>query len=383
MEILHNLAVLSARYFPQISSLRPAELVSEFSRHLKNEMDFLQEGRNMERFRTAFKNDKTVYIPEFFRRHSTKSMLVMEFIEGNRINSIAASDRKKTARHGAAFFLRQIFDSGFFHADPHPGNLFVRPGGVIVPVDFGMIGYCDSEMKNFLADMIISFVRRDPDRMLRTMYRNKMLSGEGSPELRRDLRDLMNYYYNVSTAELETRRMLGDLMLIIRKHHVMLPSDLAMMIKAVITVEALASFLDPDFLIIDYLRPYMRKLLTSRFSLKNNIFGLQDSLRDFWSLAKTMPQEAQIILDRFKSGNISIQFNHHGLEKIIIGFDAAITRLAFSIIIAAIVIGSSLVMHRGMGALFMGMPLLGLIRYSMAGIFSLWLLFIIIRSGKY
>jgi len=389
LEILYDLAHLLERFIPSVRIFRPVETVNDFSKYLQTELDFHHELRNIEMFREKSAQDHAVYVPAVFPELSSARVLTLEKISG-----IPVSETQELLDHGSDFkiisancanaILKQIFEWGFFHGDPHPGNILIMPGNIIAFVDYGLIGYLDSELKEDLSSMFLAFIARDSDKIVRIITSTYI----DDPELcdirafRRDMRDFINSYYAVTFSSLNIASVLYDIAAMIRKYEVRLSPDLILLIKALISSETIARTMDPDFQIIHLLRKYMKRLIKNRLNIRKNIKIFGNDAAEFFSFIRILPAEIRSILLKLKTGKLSIRFEHQGLDYLIAEMDSASNRISFSVIIAALIIGSSLIVRQYSGTGILGTPIIGLIGYIIAGILGLGLVISIIRSGK-
>ena len=388
LAILQDLAGLAERYLPFVRNYKPVEIVRQFARALELELDFDHEGRTMDLFRENYRGDGTVHIPEVHWDLTSPRVLTMELIQGIRLSETkelaeSGQDTARIAKDGARFILKQIFQHGAFHADPHPGNFIIMDNGVIAPVDFGMVGYLDVEMRNSLGSALSAFLNKDPNKLIRLFARLGFVEDDvDQGALRRDLLNLFHYYYNLPLAGLHIAKMIGHLNLIIREHHVSLPPELALTFKALITVESLGKRLDPRFSVVTVAQPFLRQLAVERLASWQSIDKVGDFLADVTKLVQDLPGDAENIIKKVRSGRFKVKLEHGNLEEATQTLRKSVNRLAFSVVIAGMLIGSSFMMQvQGCPRLF-GFPILGLAGYLIAGFLGLWLLIAILRSGR-
>jgi len=348
LAILQDLAELAEKYLPSLRVYKLSEIISQFNRTLELELDFDHEGRTMDLFRSSFQDDRTVYIPMVYWDLTTRRVLTMEYIDGIRLTEIDRLDkedldRKTVAVNGSRFVLKQIFKHGFFHADPHPGNLLIMENNVIAPVDFGQVGHIDTEMKNALGVALNAFLNKDPNKLIRIFVSMDFIEDESDhTALRRDLFNLFNYYYNLPLAQLNMAKMVGHLNLVIRDNHVSLPAEMALTFKALITVESLGKELDPDFNIVSEAKPFLHRLALDRITSWHNVDRTANFIADLGKLIQELPGNVESIIKKARSGRLKFKLEHGNLEDITRTVHKSINRLAFSIVIAGMLVGSSL-----------------------------------------
>jgi len=388
MDILRDLARLLVRYVPESRQFNPLDIVEEIARTMRKELDFMNEARNVEHFRKNFQGVDFIYIPRVFWEFTTSKVITLEYIDGIKISEVdkieaAGLDRKLIARIGSRFILKQVLEDGFFHADPHPGNIFVTEGNIIVPVDFGMMGSLDPRTMEELSDLLIAAAKKDTDLILRVMVDFGIISDDSDTSaLRADISELLNRYYEVPLAKINMKTIMDEASEIVNRYNLRAPSNLMLLMKAMGTYEELGRTLDPDFDLIAEAKPYIKRLLRRRLQPDRIAYESLKTMRDLYNLIKILPRETELLLRRLKRGEVSLEFQHRGLENLITELDRASNRLSFSLIIAALIVGSSLILRLNIGPFLFGYPLLGILGYLFAGLLGIWLVVAILRSGR-
>jgi ubiquinone biosynthesis protein len=388
LSILFDLATLTERHIAEGMLYNPLAIVDEFATTIRREQDFIREGRSIDRFRKHFAEDDTVHVPCVYWELTTEHVLTMEYIDGIKASDIerleaAGLDRKAIAINGAKAVLKQIFEHGFFHADPHPGNIFVLPSNVIAPLDYGMMGSLDDELREALGDFMCAIVRKDVSEIIRVFTDLEIAQDTSNVKaLRRDLAEFLDRYYEVPLKQLDMGRIISELTEIMRQHRIRLPADLALVGKAVITVEGLGRSLDPEFDIIGMARPYVDRIMLRKLNPLNQLGSYLRSLGEFNRLFKALPGDIRTVVTKLKRGELRIRFEHRGLANLISELDKASNRLSASLIIAALIVGSSMLVQSAIRPLIFGVPAIGILGYVLATIMGLWLVVAILRSGK-
>lgn len=388
INILYDLAGLTEKYFPEAELYNPKAIVDEFAKTIRSELDFVREGRNIDRFRNYFKNDNTIYLPQVYWEYTTPSILTMEFINGIKISEIDFAerkdlDRKIIARNGALATLKMIFEMGLFHADPHPGNIFVLKNNILAPLDFGMVGRLDEQTKTYLQNLLLAIVERNIDKMIKIFIEAEVIDETKDTRLLRiDLNDFIDTYYGIPLNQLEIEKLFSNLIEVLRRHRIAVMTDIVLMSKALATIESVGRSLDPDFNMMELVEPYAKKLMLQPVLPKKQLKEIKQFVDETEELVKILPGELKQILRKIKKGRMNLIFEHRGLDRLITELDKSSNRLAFSLIIAALVIGSSIIVHSNKGPFIFGFPIFGLIGFLIAAIFGLWLVIAILRSGK-
>jgi ubiquinone biosynthesis protein len=388
LSILRDLAILLDRYIPEARPFDPVAMVEEIWKSAKQETDFTFEARNLEILTRNFADDDRIFLPQIFWDLTSSRVLTLEFIDGIKISEVerlkeAGLDPKAVTRVGGQLLAKQIFEHGFFHADPHPGNLFVLKGNRIAPVDFGMMGKLSSSSLELIADLLIAATSDDTRRLVRALQNHELIGDEIRPAaLEADLALFVHRYHGVPLSKLNVRSLVVDAFEIITSHKIKFPPELMMLGKALGTYEEVARALDPQYDFVTELMPSIKKLSARKLSPRGVFSDTSHYLIEFRDLLVNLPFEMRRITRNLRKGELSIAFQHKGLESLILELEKASNRLAFALIIAALIVGSSLIMTRQAGLTVYGVPLLGVIGYVTAGLLGLWLVIAILRSGK-
>ncbi|MDD2672397.1 MAG: AarF/UbiB family protein [Syntrophales bacterium] len=388
LEILRDLAGLAERRIPELKLYRPVRIVDEFARIIKREMDYTVEAGNMERFARQFQDNHRVRVPAVHRAFSTERVLTMEFVSGIKISEIlkldqAGLDRKAIAERGADLVLEQVFKHGFFHADPHPGNIVVLPENIVCYLDFGMMGYVDRRSREDFADLVYGYVQKSEEKTVAALL--KIVETEQEPdlgELERDIRDFMEIHLYRPLKEIRLAGLLQDFMGILSKHRLILPENMYLMIKTLSQMESLGMMMDPDFDMTEKAAPFIRRIKAERYRPGRIISGLVDSGEEWLDHVRSVPAEVRAVLSQVRLGKAQIGFEHRGLVSLIFEMDRSSNRIAFALIISSLIIGSSLIIATDIGPYLFGFPIIGLAGFTVAGIFGIWLVIAIFRSGK-
>ena len=372
LDILKNLAQLAERRLPFLAPYAPVALAREFERTIKREMDFNVERRTMERCRVQFANDPTAHIPYVIKELSTGRVIVMEFIGGVGPNDLEGLRRlgvepADVAVRGARILLTQIFRFGFFHADPHPGNLRVLEGGVLAPLDYGMFGQLDAVTRERIADLLSGLMAQDTDRVLRALDALE-IRGEhvDSRALRRDAAELVAAYSDLTFDNIDLGVLLKELITLIRTHHLHIPPDLVLLIRSLVTIDGVGRALDPHFDIAREVYPFLRQLTLRRFHPWRILTQTLRTAEDFQRVAMLLPDVLGQSLESFKRGELTVRFDLQHFENLVRQLTRASNTLAFGILIAGLVVASALILRVGPNSLaYSG--------FAMAALLLIWL----------
>jgi ubiquinone biosynthesis protein len=339
LEVLGGLAQL-AEGFPEFKPYRPTGNVAEMGRTLRRELDFGREERNLHQFAEMFRDDPTIAIPRVYIELSTSRVLTMDMIDGIPLSQpglleIAGLDRAEVARRGANLYMQMIFTHGFFHADPHPGNIVLLPGNVIGLLDFGMVGRIDERLREQIEDMLMAIVQHDVPLLVRII---KQL-GKPPPQLdeaglANDVADFVGHYATQSLENFPVGAALSDMMEIMRRYGIMLPTSVAMLIKTLVQLEGTAKLLSPHFSLMEVMQPYHRGMLLRRLSPARQAKKLRRLYLEIEQLVEVLPQRVIQILEQVQDGKFDVHLDHRGLGP-------SVNRLVLGMLASALFVGSS------------------------------------------
>jgi ubiquinone biosynthesis protein len=388
LEIMMHLAVLAERYLEGWDIHRPTKIVEEFARTLERELDYTLEAAYMERFARQFENEPTVYVPQVYRELTTSRVLTMEHIVGVKASDLGrlkeeGLDQHLIACRGFDLVMKQMFIHGFFHADPHPGNIFVLPDNVICYVDFGMMGRLDLETRERFADLIMGIVHRDEREASAALV--KLTFSEEEPDyhgLEKDVAEFMDRYCYRSLRDVELGPLLHQLLTLATKHCLVIPPDLFLMMKALSTVEGLGRILDPDLDLIEQAAPFIKKVQVDRISPRRIASDVMSTGADFAHLAKDIPHDVHKLLKLLREGKARIQYELQGMEPMLVSHERIGNRLCLAVILASLLVASSLIVLSHTPPMWHDIPLIGLAGFLFAAVMGVWLLLLIIRKGR-
>jgi ubiquinone biosynthesis protein len=388
LEILYHLATLVERHLSGWDLHRPTRIVEEFGRMLSREMDYTIEAASMERFAAQFIDDPRIYVPKVFRDATTTRILTMEYIEGIKAGSLellrkAGHDLKEIARRGAELVMTQIFVHGFFHADPHPANLMVLPGEVICFLDLGMMGRLDRETRERVIDLVMGVVRRDESALAAALIRITTWDQEPNrQELERDALDLAERHLYRPLKEMPLVRFIYQIFEVASKHRLRLPLNVLFLIKALGSIEGLGRDLDPEFSLIGSAAPFVERAYAERFHPRRLA---EDALAQggvLIHLLKEIPAELHQVLRMARQGRLRVDIHNVTQDQMMKSLSQTGTRLSFAIVLASLIIGSSLMVLSDIPPKWYDIPLIGLVGYLVAGVMGFWLLISTLRKGK-
>jgi ubiquinone biosynthesis protein len=390
LRILEHLAFLVEQERPELRRYRPVEVVGQLRRSLERELDLAVEARNTERFARNFSDDLGVLIPGVYWEWTSSVMNVQEHIEGIRGDDLraidaAGLDRKALAARGVDAMLKMILVDGFFQADPHPGNVMFLPGNRIALIDFGMVGRLAPSRRSQIVDLLAGFVRHDEETMLDVFLDWRGNEAVDEARLAAELGELAVDFSDAQLKDLKVGTLLHRISAILREHGIVLPADLALLFKALISLEGFGRQYDPEFRLVERAEPFLNRAMSERYQPVDALRRGQATLTDFLGLIASMPRDLARLLKDARQGRLRLDLRLHHLDTVAARVHSAIDRAAVGIMTASIVIGSSIVMTVEGGPTVFGVSLLtlcGLAGYLMAFVNSLWVVFSIWRSGR-
>jgi len=392
INILSTIARLLDKYVPESRFFNPVGIVEEFTRTVRKEMDFIEEARNCCKFRRNFEHALDIYIPKIYAEFVSDKVLVMEMIDGVRIDNIAAIDemgldRKRLAKIGVDAYFKQTLEDGFFHADPHPGNIFVMPTGMIAFLDFGIVGRVSEELKETMADTFLALIQRDFDRLIDQYVELGIVPEEIDidafrKDFKADLRDLLEPLYGLTLREINFAQYLDTITHLAIKHNLKIPSDLLLINKAMLILENIGLQLDPDFDFIAASEPYISRIIRRRVSPSRLYERARKNIMEIGDFAFLLPRQIRQIIKKSLRGDIQIKMFHVNLPEFIKDMDRSSNRIAFALIVSAMLISAAIMHATKVPPIIFGISLFGISAFGFAFLLGIWLIISIIRSGR-
>ena len=389
-EILEGVAALVKSTLSPDETIDPVRLVHEFTEAIGKEVHLTNELRNLQRFQRNFQGDPIVYVPKAHPDHCSDGVLTMEFIRGRKPRGRAALqaeglDPDIVAERVTQFILRQIFDFGFFHTDPHPGNLMVLEGNDVAVLDFGQVARLDRINRELLGEFILAIVDQDSDRLIRAFAREDMLSETTNVhDLSWEMEELLDVYGSLPLKEIPFGKMMTQTFNLIRSYRIHPPPEFTMMLKSLMTIESLSKGLSSDFLLIEHLRPYARRLSLQQMDPRRIVRNARRSLKDTIELVGNLPADVAAIVSKFRRGDFQMHVQHEHLDNLVRSLDKSSNRLGFSLIIAGLLVASSLLVSQtGQVMGLIRLQAMGVLGYAVAAVLGLWLLVSILRSRHF
>ena len=381
MDALRFLAKLAEEHLPSMG-FDPVPTVEEFARELSRETDLTNEGRATERLARMFEDDERISFPTVFWDATTKDVLCESVAPGDLLadvqpEALSSEVRRAIVTNGSRAVFHQTLEVGFFHADPHPGNIFYQPDGSLTFIDCGMTGFVDEATRLRLAEIVYGVVKNDPDMVMRAA----LLVADADPDsidlraARSDVQQLVGRFVGVPLERIDLGGVLDEFFQTLRRHDLRCPPDIVLLIKAMGTIEGVATKIDPTFDLVGFTQPYIEKLLKSRFSPKAVARRVREVSMELVNLAETAPGEISSLFRRLRKNRFRVQLDLVAIEDLVGGLEDASERLSYAVLIAALVVASSVLVlaSRGGGIAF---------HLGVAGfVVSATLAFVLLASG--
>jgi ubiquinone biosynthesis protein len=390
LEIMRDFASLLDRRLGQSVFVDVRGLVAEFEGVIRRELDYSAEAENARRFAANFA-DTPVVIPEVYRDLSTSKVMTMEYLEGTKFGEIRPltlrpKERRRVASMGAEAIFKMAFEDGFFHGDPHPGNLILTPSGDLALLDFGMVGYMSRGDIEALSRLFIAVIQRDSAAALRGLEGlGVRYESEVRGELAQDLRDFLYKYSGLSVGEVTLGQALSELISLARRHRMSVPPVFPLLTKALVTAEGLSRSIDPTLNVYEIAQPYARRLLASRYQPENVIEGMGELAMEYARYMEDYPEQIRLLLTELEDGELEVRLKHRGLDELVGEVDVLANRLVFAVVTAALLVGSSMLgafVRGGPQVPYLGVPVVAFVGFSVALLMASVLLLVIFRSER-
>jgi len=388
--VMKQVADSLEKYSTQAKAFQPTRIIESFERSIKEELQFAREIDNTERFAQNFAGNEFIHVPEVYKELSTDKIICLEFIDGIKVSNVEALitaniDPKAVAKIGVDLYIEQILDFGFFHADPHPGNIFIIPeSDQICFLDFGMMGTILPNERESINDLLLYFLSKNVKKIITLL--EKIAIRTNIPDykkLEQDLYQLLEGVSNTAIQNIKLGDTLSQFKVVLYENQIIIPHYLYMMIRGIVLIEGVGLKLDPEFNITENLEPYTAKILRKRFSLKYLFKKNLNRIKDVNALVDTLPDDINTIVKKIKDGKLEIIHEHKGLKEFQTATNKAVNRLVFAVIIAALSIGSSLLVMAKMPPLINGIPLLGAIGFVISALLGLYIIISIFRNDQF
>jgi ubiquinone biosynthesis protein len=401
IRLMYYFARKLEKWFEVARLLGAVNLVQEFERTIFRELDMYIEAGSIEKFGSLFEDSNEIHIPSVHWDYTTRAVLVMEYIDGCKMDDIAAISAyginpRDIAMIGLRSFSRQLMEFGFFHADPHPANTIVMPNGRVGLVDFGITGLIDDDLMHQIANLFLGYAEHDYDQVMEALEAAGLFDEEvrvDQEAFRRDLMEISEPFYGRSLQSVSVREVYDQVIALVLTYRLRLPRNLLLLLKTFIQAEALGKILNSDANILEVTRPYAEKLVQKGYDTHKLFKSIGRETRTLGQYARRMPRYVNDILRQAAKGEYQFEFRHRGFEQFDRKLERGINRLTVGAVISAATIAASLILNSSQKVLefevpFFGNPtlsitsVLGITGYVIATILGIWLIISIFRSGR-
>jgi ubiquinone biosynthesis protein len=388
LEILKQLAFLFDDYFQEYGVSSIYNIIKEFENSITSELNFKLETANIIRFTEIFKSDKRIKVPKVYKEYSSSKIITMEFIQGIKVSKIEQLKKenintKDVAKNGFALLCEQIFEHRFFHADPHPGNIFVTEDHKISFIDFGMMGTITKEEQKVLIELISNISAKESEKVsLSILNMTNHPDNINQSDFIRDMSVIINGYMYSDLKDINIKDLFHDVTIVIAKYKISFQNSYYLFFKSLSTIEGVGRMLDPEFNAVENIKPIVLKFYKNQFSIKNLLAKIKELPQEMIEFLDYTPKDLKTIFKLMKEGKFKVELEHVGLQKMEESIEKSFNRLTVSIIIASTLIGSSLLLLAKTPPLIYDIPLFGIAGFSTAVVMGLILAYSIYKGGK-
>ncbi len=387
LAILKNMATIIDDNFNDMGGMKATDVIKEFAYSIRRELDYVHEAHSAQKMKTNSIKNKGILIPKIYWEMSTKRVLVMELIEGIKVNDIHSIeernwDKEKIAELVATLFMEQVFLYGLFHGDPHPGNILIVDDEKISFIDFGIVGYIDNKMLDFIITTLRATSDKNVDKIIEKLSDIDALTIDTDEiGLRSDIFNIINYYFDLPMDKIDFGEGLNEFLAVLNKHKLRVPSQLTLLMKSMVTLEGTLKKLDPHFNFLKISSQIMDQLKKKKIEELNFKDAINSALNIYDTL-KTIPGQMLSILNKVEKNQVKITMKQEGLENLEREINTLTNKLSLSLLVSSLIVGSSIVIHADVRPKLFGIPILGLIGYLAGLIIGLGFIWSAIRSRK-
>lgn len=377
ISILKNIVSIIESRFPQYLVYQPRELVKMFEQSITEELNFRMEANNLAQFQQMFQEDREIFIPALYRELSTESILCMEYVQGYKITNLEKLKQfnitgQDLALRGIRLYFEQIFEYGFFHADPHPGNIFVLEDGRIALLDYGMVGSVIEKDKILFAKLLLAIYDQDVQGLKKAILKfSTGLRKEEERELEYDIIYFLRQYSSVAIEDIDGNEVMQGLNALFYDYKLKIPSNLLLLLKALIIIEGVGLQLDPQYDIIKNIGPYVQRLLAKKYDPKRLQKDLIKTVEGTQDLLKELPEDIREIIQKIKTGKLRIEFEHKGLQPSADSLSNSINKLSYSLLVVAVILASAMIILAKIEPIVYNVSALGLIGFGISAVLAL------------
>lgn len=361
IDLLEYIADEVEKYLPEFRPFRPKKIVEEFKNYTERELDFLAEAKNIEIFHEHYKYSSQIKIPKVYWEYCTGKVIVMEFIDGKKISeveSLSREEKKKITMTVYKSFIEQVFDMHTFHADPHPGNIFLLKNGKIALLDFGIVGRLSPDLRENIEYMLVGLVKGDLDLLVTSFVNLGMVEGIEDEKLKEDLFEAWGEFHGSSLKQINMKRFFNSTFQLGRKYNLDFPHNFVLLVKAVVTTEGFAKQLYPEASFIEICKPKVEHLMKEEHNPRSLFNSLKKGTFEFTTSLKKFPQDLRSLIHILKEGSkVKVEVDHKELTDLTVELDHSSNRITFGLILGGLIIATGLLVVADLGPKYLGLPI--------------------------
>ncbi|MGV0833276.1 ABC1 kinase family protein [Empedobacter brevis] len=386
LALIRDIVQFLEKKYEKLQKLFISEIEKSFENSILKELSLTNEFQNIERFRKNFENSKDVYVPKTYEDYSNNNFLCMEFIEGFKVNDVEqlealGIDPKKIVQKGFDIYLKQLLDDGFFHADPHPGNIFILKDGRIVFIDFGSMGVLAINEKETLENVVIDFGLKNPKRIVRSLKKMAIKHYiENDKQLERDIADIFDYLEYNTVDTIEVQIMIKKFNHILQRNHVLLPEYVYILLRGIALIEGIGQQLHADLNIQRSMRPYAIKLARQKFHPNYLSKKFIDNLKDIQDLVNDLPEDTLKLIEKINNDKLALNFKINELDNIEKLIKDSINKIVLALLTLTFGIGASMLANTNVRPMFLDIPLLSWIGYLLSVFTAICIIVLVFRK---
>jgi ubiquinone biosynthesis protein len=377
---MYDIAKLAEQWVTEIRHFKPLELVKTFEKAVHKETNFLTEAANQERFRKDFAQEPNIHVHKLYKQYCTEKLLVMELVRGTKITNIEKLQEWNINTSDIALkvidlYFKQIFDHGFFHADPHPGNIMILPNGKVCFLDFGMVGRIPERDRRYIADILIGASKHNASMIIKAILAiSKQRTMQNTSELENDLQEMIDEFSSRPMTDIGMGDFGNRLFRLIADYQIPIPTDYMLLIRALIMLEGTGQKLNPDLNVLENASPYSQRLVEEKYTLGNLFDATKQSSLD-------VLLDMRQLLAQAKEGEFKVRLEHEHWKQFSMRLDRYTSRISFSILLSSMILSSALLVHSNIPPYWNGVPILAVSTFAATGTMGLWLLYTIFKKG--
>jgi len=387
LAIMKDVSKMLENNYKFIKHMNLYQIVVTFGQSVLKEISFEHEAAHIARFQQNFKDNISIYVPKVYSEYSNDEVLCMEWIEGLKINEkaqleAAGFDPKVLVNKGLDLYLSQVLDYGFFHADPHPGNIFVNPAGQIVFIDFGSVGQLLPSDATLLENMILNFIAKDPKGVIKNLKSLAVAYDiENEKQLEREVEDIFVLLHGKNLKDLQMQELYDKANVMLHNNHILLPNFIYLLLRGVALIEGIGQQLNADLNIYESVNPYAMKIAAKRFSFKNAQSFMMKNAKNWYNILEAVPENLATLMDRVQQDKLVVNNKLDGFKDFRKLWTLSTNKLVLTLLIVGMSISSAIVIHAQLPPFIGGIPLLAWLAIVLSGVLFLWLLRLLLKSN--